>query len=205
MDRIGSGPKLSQGIHLIWAILFLFISGCAAVEPSAEMSYPVGTSYGNVSHAIGSSLKQNDFPIPPTNAEEGLVISDWRTTQTTGALISGTSHSNTFSQRMKLEFSIDQKSRMVTIRPLKQRETGSDGWIDVSLDDTDRLLVQNVVLSIASMLGGSVSEPQWIYPPKRELEKQDEQKQSNATKGAILALGIGVTIAATFVLLESLN
>ncbi len=194
----------------LWIMLFLFLSGCAVGVPSMQAPYPPGLTNADISAAIVSSLQQNNFPVSVVRPEIGLVTSDWRETTTAGAelagaLISGARHAQALSQRMKMEFSIDQDNRTMTILPCKQQKSGTDNWSDVSLDDRDMLLVQNVMLSTVSRIGGQVGDFQWVYRRGHDLKEQDGQEQGGAGWGVAIASGVGATIIGAFVLLENLD
>ncbi|MFC1712988.1 hypothetical protein ACFL6S_04925 [Candidatus Poribacteria bacterium] len=190
---------------LLWIISSLFLSGCATGIPLLEMPCPPGIDNADISTAMVSSLQQNEFPVLSVNPETGLVVSDWRETTTAGALISGTRRAQALSQRIKLEFSIDQRNQTMIIRPRKQQESKNDGWNNVSLDDRDMLLVQNVALSAVSRMGGPVGDLQWVYQQRHDPGKQGKSKKGSIIKGASIASAVGATMVVAFVLLESLN
>lgn len=195
----------------LWIISSLFLSGCTLGVPSMRASCPPGLTSTDISAAIVSSLRQDGFPISEVRPEMGLVVSGWRKTtiagaELGGAIIPGTRHVKAHSQRMKMEFSIDRGNRAITILPCKQQESETDGWSDVSLDGTDMMIVQNVVLSTVSRMDGSVGDLQWVYGQEHDLRKQYEQRQGgNGKKIGIIAVAIGAVMVATFVSLESLD
>ncbi len=198
-------------IRFLWIIWPLFLSGCVLGAPSMQASCPPGLTSTDISAAIVSSLQQDGFPVSEVRPEMGLVMSGWRKTtiagaELGGAIIPGTRHVKAHSQRMKIEFSIDRGNRAMTILPYKQQESETDSWSDVSLDSTDMMIVQNVVLSTVSRMDGPVGDFQWVYGREHDPRKQYEQRQGSiGKKTGIIAVAIGAVMVATFVSLERLD
>jgi hypothetical protein len=157
------------------SVIIISVSGCSTVVfPTINAGCPIETANQDVSAAAVYALQQYGFSVAVASPDIGLIVSDWKILTSAGeevaaaifsGMMLGAYRSETYRERMQLTFSINRQAEILAIKPHKQQVTRLYGWSDAALDNQDMLLVQNIMTTAVSTMGGSVASLRWAYPP----------------------------------------